>query len=338
MRIAALTQGINIPSSRFRIRQLIKPLSDRKVFIDEFFSLLGSYPPEGKLNRIRWLIKTEIDACRRAIATHKYDVCVLQRELISTLPSFEGLARKPIIADVDDAIWMYRHGWAAKNLARHASHVVAGNSYLAEHFTNMRCQVTVIPTGVDTDRFHPQNTSQLPKNFGIIGWSGTWGGYVYFQPIQNALSLLLRKHKNWKIRFISDRPPFFEKLPQNQVEYVPWSPDDEVSQISELDIGLMPLDDTEWSLGKCSYKMLLYMACAVPVVATDIGMNQDILRMDDVGLGAHTPDDWQAALETLMEDPALRQRMGRSGLQLVEQRFSLDVVASQWLDVLAKFK
>lgn len=312
-------------------------MSLHQVIYEELQSYPGAYPPVGNFNRLHWIVKAGNNAYQRAIASRGYDACIIQRELISTLPSFEWLLKKPLVADIDDAIWLYRKGWAAKSLARHASHIVAGNAYLAEYFDTQSRPVTIIPTGVDTQRFRP--LAQLtPRAHGLIGWSGTWGGYAYFEPLQAALGALLRRYPDWKLRFISDQPPQFSDIPQKQMEYWPWSPETEAQLTADMDIGLMPLDDSPWSLGKCSYKMLLYMACGVAVVATDIGMNRDIFRMDEVGLGVRTPDEWLIALEALMQDPALRQRMGQNGRQLVEQRFSLDVVASQWLDVLSKFK
>lgn len=337
MRIAALTQGLHIPSSRFRIRQLIQPMSRHGVVFEELHSQSGAYPPAEFLNRFSWIFEACSDSYRRAIASKAYDACIIQRELISTIPSFEYLLKKPLVADIDDAIWLYRKGWAAANLARHASHIVVGNPYLAEYFKTPTRPISIIPTGVDTRRFRPIVRSPT-RSYGLIGWSGTSGGYEYFKPLQVAIGMLLRRHTNWRIRFISDQMPQFADIPPEQLEYFPWSPENEAQLTADMDIGLMPLDDSLWSLGKCSYKMLLYMACGIAVVATDIGMNYDILRMGEVGLGVRTFDEWQAALEALMENAALRQRLGCNGRRLVEQRFSLDVVASQWLDVLSIFK
>ena len=123
---------------------------------------------------------------------------------------------------------------------------------------------------------------------------------------------------------------------QSRFYELTWNPDTEAALTADMDIGLMPLDDSLWSLGKCSYKMLLYMACGIPVVATDLGMNRDILGMREVGLGVRTPQDWGDALETLMCDDALRQRMGSEGRNLVVERFSLPIVANQWHQVLSR--
>ncbi len=333
MKIAALTQGQSIPSARFRIRQLIEPLQSTGIRIDELVGRPGAYPPPGTADRLGWAAAALGDTARRVWRSRRYDTCIVQRELISTLPSLESWTGRPMVADIDDAIWLNRGGHAARHLANAADHIVVGNNFLAEHFGRYGKPVSVIATAVDVERFRP--AARHPAAPRVIGWSGTWGGYEYFEPLQDALAALLRRHPDWRLRFVSDRPPTLERLPAAQVEYRPWSPDTEAALSADMDIGLMPLDDSLWSLGKCSYKMLLYMACGVPVVATDLGMNRDILAMREVGLGVRTPQDWADALETLIGDDAQRQRMGRAGRDLVVERFSLPTVADQWRQVLA---
>ena len=92
MNIAALTQGTNIPSSRFRVRQLCEPLRAQGYLIDELAAAKTAYPPTSKLGRVSWGIPSLLDAFQRALKTHPYDACIIQRELISTIPSFEFLA------------------------------------------------------------------------------------------------------------------------------------------------------------------------------------------------------------------------------------------------------
>jgi len=333
MKIAALTQGLNIPSARFRIRQLVDPLAHHGITLEELPAIPDAYPPAGGLPRLAWISSTFMNTLKRTIRSRNYDVCILQRELISTLPTLEAFVGKPMIADIDDAIWLYRGGVAAHYLAKQAHHLVAGNAHIAEHFANLGCQVTIIPTGVDTDRFHPLKPL-VKRDYGVIGWSGTAGGYAYFEPLEAALGELLDRNRNWRLRFISDRAPRFTRLPAAQVEYRPWSIEEEAALTADMDIGLMPLDNSPWSLGKCSYKMLLYMACEIPVLASDVGMNTEILRMGEVGLGAQSNEDWISGLEALMQDTTLRRRLGETGRQLVKECFSLDVVTSQWLQLI----
>ncbi|MGM9484169.1 glycosyltransferase family 4 protein [Roseateles sp. NT4] len=335
-RLAALTQGANIPSSRFRIRQLLPAWQASGLDVQELVARPMAYPPPGLLARLAWAPQVLANTTRRVLQSNAFDAVIVQRELVSTLPTVEGLIRRPLIADVDDAIWLYRQGRAARNLARHADAVVAGNGFIADYFASLGASVHIIPTGVDTTRFRPL-AAPAPRGYGVIGWSGTWGGYAYFEPLQQMLGALLRSHPDWKIRFVSDRPPQLPALPQAQVEYRPWSPTTEAELTADMDIGLMPLDDSPWSRGKCSYKMLLNMACGVPVVASAIGMNRDILAMADVGLGVQGANDWAPALEALMADAPRRQAMGQRGRSTVCEHFSLDAVCQRWLTVLQPF-
>jgi glycosyltransferase involved in cell wall biosynthesis len=332
-RIAALTQGADVPSARFRIRQLVPVWRSQGLHVTELTARPDAYPPSGALARLAWAPQVVADAALRALRANAFDAVIIQRELISTLASTERLIRRPLIADIDDAIWLHRGGRAARHLGKLAHHIVVGNQFLAEHFSHYGKPVSVIATAVDVQRFRPvPRNASVPR---VIGWSGTSGGYRYFAPLQDALAALLRRHPDWRLRFISDQPPRLERLPADQVEYRPWRIETEAALTADMDIGLMPLDDTPWSLGKCSYKMLLYMACGVPVVVSDAGMNHEILRLREVGLGVRTAQEWTDALEALMTDAASRDRMGTNGRLVAAERFSLEVAAKQWLAVMA---
>jgi glycosyltransferase involved in cell wall biosynthesis len=104
-----------------------------------------------------------------------------------------------------------------------------------------------------------------------------------------------------------------------------WSEDREVADIQEMDIGIMPLPDAPWMRGKCGYKLIQYMACGLPVVASPVGVNRDIVDHGVNGFLAETPAEWAEALGTLVTDAALRQRMGAKARALVENQYSLRV-------------
>ena len=97
-----------------------------------------------------------------------------------------------------------------------------------------------------------------------------------------------------------------------------------------MSVGLMPLVDNVWCNGKCSYKMLCYMAAGLPVVVTPAGMNREVLALGEVGLAANTSVEWFHALSALLSDAELRQRMGASGRAVVEQHFSLHQLAARY--------
>ncbi len=291
------------------------------------------YPPPSKLARPLWGVATLASRLPGILQSYRFDVTLLQREMLSKFVTLEPLTRRPRVLDVDDAIWLYRQDRFAPKLARLCSGIICGNTYIAEAFGQWNPNVTVIPTAVDTQRFVPA----APVEDLVIGWSGTSGGYEYFRPIESAFAAVLQRFPRARLRIVSDRPPSFQGIPADRIEFIRWSPDNEVSAIQGMSVGIMPLMDTPWDRGKCSFKMLTYMACGIPVVATPVGMNADVLAAGECGLGASSADDWADALTTLLENPGLAQAYGRQGRQIVVERYASDVIVPALRQALTRF-
>ena len=136
-----------------------------------------------------------------------------------------------------------------------------------------------------------------------------------------------------KLLIVADRPPQFKLLPESRVEFERWTPRTELAAFARMSIGLMPLADNDWCNGKCSYKMLCYMAAGLPVVVTAAGMNREVLALGEVGLSAACEQEWVDALTALLDDANLRRRMGAAGRAVVEERFSLHRLAQQYAAV-----
>jgi glycosyltransferase involved in cell wall biosynthesis len=251
---------------------------------------------------------------------------LLQREMLSTFVTFEPFTKRPRVLDVDDAIWANRGGEFARRLARSCDHVICGNSFLAEGFSRWNPSVSVLPSAVDTRRFVPASGGR-PAGRTVIGWLGLSSGFRYFDEIETALRDVLRNHPEGVLRIISDKAPQFRLLPDRQVEYIPYSREREVADIQEMTVGIMPLDDSETSRGKCSFKMILYMSCGIPVVVSRVGMNAEVLQKGESGFGANNPREWVDSLETLLANPDLCARMGRTGRAVAELHYAVEVLA-----------
>ncbi|WP_422012289.1 glycosyltransferase [Roseateles sp.] len=249
----------------------------------------------------------------------------MQRQLLATLCTAEPLIRRPFVLDVDDAIFLGPRGHHADRIARRAQVVICGNAFIAEHF-GAQCTVTVLPTAVDTQRFTPGGrTAAAPT----LGWSGSAGGFPYLVAIQPALQILMACYPDLRLRVISNAQPQLPMLPASRIDYVKWSPDNEVGALQDLTVGLMPLADTLWERGKCSFKMLTYMACGVPVVVTPVGMNLEVLARADVGYAARGRDAWVDAIADLLDAPSRARAMGANGRRVVSEHYALDVVAER---------
>lgn len=304
---------------------------DAGLDVSESTSHFGAYAPASRIYRPAWLAATVAESLTRTLRANRYDLRFLQRNLTATLCTWEPLLRKPFVFDVDDAIFLGPRGASADRIAHFASLTICGNNFLANHFSR-HGPVVVLPTAVDSNRFVPRAVP--PNSRPVIGWSGSSSGFKYLYGIEPAIKNLLHKRPDVLFKVVSDKVPIFKNLPLDQVVYEQWSPDREVAVLHEFTVGIMPLEDDLWARGKCSFKMLTYMSVGMPVVVSPVGMNLEILDQGPCGFAAKTSDDWVDAISTLLSDTALACQMGRSGRQIVEDRYARNVIAPQLVKLL----
>lgn len=332
-RVAAYTQGVNTPSARFRVRQYIPALQKREIEVTEFASEPGAYPPTSRLARPIWAVHSLSRRLPAIARSYGYDITLLQREMFSTFYTLEGLTHGPRVLDVDDAIWTHRGGGFAERLARLCDAIICGQGFLAEQFGRWNRHIYVVPTAVDTTRFVRRDA---PPQRPTIGWSGGSSAFGELERLEPVLRDLMRANADLVFRVVADRPPTLESLPPDRIEFIRWSPRSEVAAIQGMSVGIMPLEDSVWNRGKCSYKMLLYMACGLPVVVSPVGMNRELLAEATIGWGAVSPEDWRESLQTLLLDEELARTMGRAGRRLIEERFSVERIADDLACILKK--
>lgn len=324
LHVAALTAGRTVPSARFRVGQHVAGLAELGIELSWLPAPIAKYPPVAAWKRPFWLAGTLAGRIPGLAAARRADVVLLGRELVSTLLTLEPVLKRPRVLDVDDAIWLTQKYHGIEKLTRKVDAVFAGNDYLAEWFARGCRDVVVIPTAVDSGRFLPA-PDRRPDRV-VVGWSGTAANLASLEPVWPSLEAVARRHPEVRIRIVCDQQPKTPVGIRDRIDFVPWHPAIEVRSIQEMDVGIMPMPASPWSLGKCSYKMLLYLACGVPAVVSPVGMNGQVLAMGEVGLGARTSEEWEEALEVLVGDASFRNRLGRAGRELVVSRFSLEHV------------
>jgi glycosyltransferase involved in cell wall biosynthesis len=162
-----------------------------------------------------------------------------------------------------------------------------------------------------------------------MGWTGTSPNFPYLATIEPALEIALREIPGAALVVVADREPSLPRLAGRDVRFVPWSPTSEVEALASMDVGLMPLADDEWTRGKCSFKMLQYMAAGIAGVVSPVGMNREVLALGESGLAASGVDDWIEALRALAADPDRRARLGATGRAVALAHFDVPVVAAQ---------
>jgi glycosyltransferase involved in cell wall biosynthesis len=268
-------------------------------------------------------------------AAKKFDILWIEKELFPNFPAWfeQALVRLGIhyIVDYDDATF---HNYDLSNAAlkkllsnkidrvmANSALVVCGNQYLAEHANAAGAKrVEILPTVIDLNRYTVAPTKTESKL--IIGWMGSPSTAKYLEQVVPALQIIA---KEFAVQLQVIGANF--TAADLDIDCQPWSEDCEVSAIQNFDIGIMPLLDAPWEKGKCGYKLIQYMACAKPVIASPIGVNQEIVKQGINGYLAVSVDEWVQAFRSLCVNQQSRLTMGKAGRDLVEKQYCLQVTA-----------
>lgn len=315
MTVLFLTQGTEtLPSPRYRVYQLLPGLRARGI-------------------TATILPRREVWRARAGDA----DVIFVQKGILPGLTAFweERLARrKPVVFDLDDAIWLPRRGGntllralhreaAVQRVLRCAAAVIAGNSYLAEYARRFNTHVTIVPSTIDLGRYRGAPAANSPCK---VGWIGSRTTLPYLKPLGPVFRQL-----GVTPLVIAAGDPRQLGFP---VEFRSWDLEREVEDLRAIGIGIAPLPDEPWERGKCGVKILQYMACGIPVVASPVGVQRDLVQDGVTGFLAETESQWCERLRDLLANPDLRARMGAAGRRRVEAEFSVETAAGKVAEVL----
>ena len=211
-----------------------------------------------------------------------------------------------------------------------ADMIFAGNQYLADYALGYCSNVKIIPTTIDTN-YHKRKKENASERI-CIGWTGTETTRKYLEMVKPVFQKLADKYgEKIYIKVICDKPWKAEGL---ELKNEKWRKETEIEQLEEIDIGIMPLTDDQWSRGKCGFKGLQYMAMESATVMSPVGVNNSIVTHGENGFLAASENDWYNQLSVLIENKELRLQIGRAGRATVEEKFSVNATKSLYLKYL----
>tara|TARA_R100000935_G_scaffold19518_1_gene37508 strand:+ start:20447 stop:21517 length:1071 start_codon:yes stop_codon:yes gene_type:complete len=356
MKVLALTKYSRIgASSRLRTLQYLPLLEEQgfeftvqSLFDDDYLKNLYSRNVRSKAVLGNLYSKRLLTL----FTVKNYDVIWIEKEISPYLPAFaeKALALLGIkyVVDYDDAIF---HNYDLSNnklvkfflankidkVMKNASYVLAGNSYLAERARWAGAKkIQLLPTVVDHLKYKKNNRSD--QNVLTVGWIGSPSTQKY---VIEILPELLAAYQEYPFRLllVGATADISNELIGLDVDIRDWHEQTEADLIGLMDIGIMPLKDGPWEKGKCGYKLIQYMACEVPVIASDVGVNSEVIEGDAAGLLARKQSDWSQALLKLLASAELRRNYGKAGRAIVENKYSIEAqlpVLTKVLNSLAK--
>jgi glycosyltransferase involved in cell wall biosynthesis len=309
-----LTQGDDtLPSVRFRVIPIAKEISKYNINVTTV-----RYPKTFG-NRFIFLSK-------KIISNSKYDVCIIQKRLLKffEISILRSIAKK-IVFDFDDAIWTDQKEaafppagkkWTQfQNTTAKVDLVIAGNRYLFDALQNNTPKI-ISPTPIDTSYYLPKKLKK-ETDIPVIGWMGTSS---YIPGTESAIRNIRTITKN-KIRIISNAPPQENLL--NETEFIKWSPENELSQLQEISIGIMPLPEDGYTKGKCGFKLLQYMSCKAVPIASSIGFNKEVITHGVDGFLVKKEHEWSEYANLLIKDCELREKMANCARRKIEEKFDV---------------
>lgn len=341
----------DVASTRYRFLQYIPYLQDKynvKCEVSPFFKE-GYLKKRFDLGEINYFdfIKSLISRLKAVLSAKNYDLVFLYCEAVPYFPLImERLLKKSRVIfayDFDDAIFHNydRHPNALvrllfrnkiKKVLSMVNLVVAGNAYLAEYARKVNQNVFIVPTVIDIDRYPVKNHKLKKDKEFVIGWIGSPTTAAYLNPIFNVLN-----------RFCSERKAKVDLIGSGKIAGIgkdfkihEWSENTEIEILLSFDVGIMPLPNTPWACGKCGFKLIQYMACGLPVVASPVGVNNDIVENNINGFLAETDQQWYDFLTILYENINLRKSMGEAGRSKVAGKYSLQSKAHDLAVILDK--
>ena len=309
-----LTDGnIDQASARIRAIQYI-PLFKNAGFNVCFIPRTGTKPTNNFLRYFIFpLVKRYLWIKRmKALYLESWDIIFIQRSFIKESVLRKMRNKTLLIYDFDDAIYLSDHASSNKKkseiMVKYADEIIISTESLNDFCSLFNRKGVVITSPVETDRITPgiKQSGKIP----VIGWIGSSWTTDYLKVVESALQKL-RKEVTFNFITIGGRPDF--RI--SNIDHISktWSYEEENSFISEMDIGIMPLPDNDFTRAKGGYKLYLYMSGGIPCVASPVGANRSIIRDGENGFLASSEDEWIEALRILLSDSQLRRKMGQTG-------------------------
>ena len=278
------------------------------------------------------------------LTASRYDAILIQKALFSfPVPRLLRRYRHKIFFDFDDAIFTLENpgaSWINRLRTRRrasglpamlqcAHHAIVENAYTAGFATRFCPAVSQITGPIDTARYVPAAKSQKKK--AVLGWIGSQTTTRYLDLIRGPLTILARRYPHLELHLIGAGDFDIDAVPVTRTS---WALETEVGLMQTFDIGLMPLPDDPFTRGKGGYKLLQYMAVGLPVVASPVEINREIVAHGETGFLAETDAEWIAFLGKLIDDKALCNRMGMAGRARVVAHYALEKSSEQLLGLL----
>ena len=345
-KIIFITPTDNIgASARYRVYQYLEYLPNEILYTVYPFMSNNDYFNFKKNKKLRIFIKMPLlllKRCKLILKCKKNDIIFLHRDIIPFGPIFFERILKlkgcKIILDLDDAVYsknideissgnklLYKlkYGKRFDSLIKIVDSVLCGNKYIYEHCIQYNKKCTILPTVIDTEKVKVRNVNMKKNGEITIAWIGNPGNSNYVLAILDQINEYFKNSTiKCNLKLIGAKN-INKKYSHINIIQKQWNLCTEYEELYECDFGIMPLLDTEWSKGKCGAKILQYFASGMPALASNVGVNNEII---DDGINGFVVKDnnWYEGIDKMVKKYTDLDKMGKNGRKKVEDKYSIN--------------
>lgn len=214
------------------------------------------------------------------------------------------LSNNKVIWDFDDNIVEMKEisDYEFDLLQKNSSTIFVCNDFLmsliGKEFQN---KVILFPTSdikcnqFDVDK---SNSTRLKDYDKIIklSWVGTFNNLKFLENIvaeldKSAEILKNKFDKELELKIISDAG-LETKCNYLKIINIKWTRQRVIEELYNTHIGLLPLDNNNLTKGKCAFKAIQYIGFGIPVIASNVGFNKEVIINNINGYLIDDNKDW----------------------------------------------
>ena len=276
----------------------------------------------------------------------RYDYVFVHREASPIGPPiFEAIVsalHRRTIFDFDDAIFVPRVSegnrlvmhlkWFTKTsfTCKRFWKVAVCNPYLQQWALQRNKNVVLLPTTIDLT-YHRRITHSPPLRLPTIGWTGSHSTVKYLDVVRKALVDLSARYE-FEFIVICDVDPKLDEVPNYR--FIRWTLETEIEDLSQIQIGLMPVPEGEWEMGKVGFKAIQYSGVgAVPVVSATGSGHEVVIDSETGFVVKNTTEAWVNALSKLLAEPETVRVMGAKAREYIRLHYSVEANTDIFLNL-----
>lgn len=215
-------------------------------------------------------------------------------------------------------------------LIKKSKKIICSTPALEKLFRKIRKDNNVyfIPPSLNLSKYTRKNIIETEEI--IIGWTGTFSSMHFLKTIEETL-IKISKIRNIKLVVIGN---FIYKNSRMKCTSINWNKENEITDLLNFDIGIYPLINDDWIIGKSGLKVMQYMALGLPSVSSDFGNVKNFIVDNENGMLAKNENDWYEKLIYLIDNLNERIRIGKNARKTISQQFSINEIKSKYLEII----